>query len=363
MRAVWMMLGVLWLGCSVQLTGAPCLDDLNCLEAEHCGPESVCVKGARTAQMLGESCHAAMRSIAARVSECLSGSVEDVIKVIGPTDVCRSVEASVAAGRQVFRPEAFGACVRYLRQDRPCGELSLEMLAQGSLLEGCEAFAPQVAKGGACGNSADCQDGWCSATEACPGVCRPFIPFGEACAASGDPCQRGSSCEGDICRRYVGEGERCGLGGQCELDSNTYCHDGRCVKRRTEGACEEDEQCSLRYRCVKTHPELGGSSPKECRPVKAPEEACEPDVGGCELFSYCDRGTRRCRSWPGLGAQCGNLSDTGEFVFCLESRCDPFRLNPVCEGFAPVGGWCMTSVECGPSKACRDRRCVPQWCG
>jgi hypothetical protein len=360
MRAAWMMLGVLWLGCSVQLTGAPCADDLQCPAEQRCGAEAACVEGARTAELLGESCRMAVRAVAARASECIGGAAEDYVKVLGPEVVCQSVEASVAAGRQVFRPEEFGACLRGLRQT-PCGNLDLEKVSLGTMLEGCPAFVPQVAAGGACANTADCQGGWCSATDVCPGVCRAFIPFSGACTEE-DRCQEGSSCAGGVCRRNAGLEGICTAGVQCDPNSNTYCQDGRCVARKTSGSCTDDAQCALGFRCVKTAPALGNNSPRECRSAKGAGAACEPGAGECALFSYCDAGTRACRSWPGPGERCGDPNGAGEVTFCLESRCEIFGLPPVCLAYNPVGGGCLTSLDCGPSAACRKFRCVPLWC-
>ncbi|MFP2923638.1 hypothetical protein ACLESO_00175 [Pyxidicoccus sp. 3LG] len=361
MRAAWMMLGVLWLGCSVQLTEVPCLDDLQCLEAEHCGPEAVCVEGARTAQMLGESCRAAVRSAAAHASECLNGAEEDFVRLLGPDAVCVSVEASVAAGRQVFRPELFGECVRGL-QRRACGELDPELPSRETLLQGCPAFEPQVAEGAACTNTADCQGGWCSTTEVCPGVCRAFIPLGEACTSQ-DRCQRGSSCAGGVCRRDAAVGERCGGGVLCESGADTHCENGWCVEHRKQGACDNHDQCSLRYRCVKTQPALGNSSPKECRPAQALGEACEPGAESCGRLSFCHTGTRTCRSWPTPNESCDASNYMGESVFCLEGSCNHISVSPMCVGPDPVGETCVRSLECGPSGTCRDFRCVPLWCG
>lgn len=361
MRAAWMMLAVVWLGCSVQLAGAPCSDDLQCAREQHCGPEATCVEGARTAEMLGASCREAVRIVAARASECLSGAVEDFVKVIGPDVVCQSMEESVAEGRQAFRPEEFGACVRTLKQT-PCGDLSLETLGLGTLLEGCPAFVSRVEVGGPCGNSADCQEGWCSATDRCPGICRPIIPYSGACTDE-DRCQKGSACAGGFCRRYVGLGGVCESGVQCDPNSNTYCQNGRCIERKTSGSCTNSAECALRHQCVRTQPELGEDSPRECRAAKELGAPCAQKTGECGLLAYCDAGTQSCRSWPGPGERCGDPNGTGEGALCLESRCEFFTAPATCLAYTPVGKGCLTHLECGPSAACRKFRCVPLWCG
>lgn len=373
MRATWMLLGVLWLGCSVTLTPVPCQDDLHCLESQHCGTEAVCVEGVRTAQMVGESCRAAIWSVAAHASECLGGSVEGFGRLLGPNDVCTSVESSVASGRQVFRPEEFGACLRKLRS-KPCGELSLDetnregerrldAFAQGTLLKDCPAFEPQVATGGTCANTADCQGGWCDITEGCSGMCRAYIPVSATCTSQ-DRCEKGSSCSGGRCLLDVESDGRCILGVKCSSGSDTHCENGRCIARRTEGPCVGDEQCSLRYRCARTQPPLGNDSPKECRPVKALGEACEPGALDCAPLSYCDVGSRSCRPAPGSSAPCGWLGGlSGEFVSCLESRCGNSGASIVCLPPAPAGDICGESRECGPTRFCRSGRCAPLWCG
>lgn|GEM_PF-1744001 len=371
MRSALMVLGVLWLGCSVQLSPVPCLDDLQCLPSQHCGLEAVCVDGVRTTQMLGDSCKLAIRTVAAHASTCLGGSVEDFVRLLGPDKVCTSVEASVAAGRQVFRPEAFGTCVRKLLE-KPCLDLgrdgeetaekkerTLEALAQGTLLEQCLAFEPQVAVGGACASTADCQDGWCDAAKACLGVCRAFSRVNETCK---DParCQKGSTCVVDRCLSDVGMGESCGgLWGRCSSESDASCENFLCVERKKEGTCTKDTQCSLGYRCVKTSPLRGEDSPMECRAVKAMGEACDPGAGDCALLSYCDPTSQTCRRAPGRLEPCGFIPGVGEYVDCLESRCD----GSVCQDPALTEGGCGESRDCGPSRACWKGHCINQWCG
>lgn len=370
MRAALMVLGVLWLGCSVQLSPVPCLDDLQCLPSQHCGLEAVCVDGARTAQMLGDSCKLAIRTVAAHASTCLGGSVEDFVRLLGPDEVCTSVEASVAAGRQVFRPEAFGSCVRKLLE-KPCLELgrdgeetlegnerTLEALAQGTLLEQCPAFEPLVPVGGTCASTADCQDGWCDASKTCPGVCRAFIPVSQECNNE-SRCQKDSSCALGRCVRDAGRGERCGLGVRCSSESDSSCEIPLCVERKRAGTCTKDTQCSLGYRCVKTQPLQGDDSPKECRAVKAIGDACEPGAGDCGLLSYCDPTSRTCRRSPGPLEPCGKIPGVGEYVDCLESRCD----GSVCQEPALTEEVCGESRDCGPSRACWKGHCINQWCG
>jgi hypothetical protein len=358
MRIAWVMVAVLGLGCSVQVTGAPCADDLQCPKQQHCAPEAACLDGARSEEMVAESCRQAVRAVAERVGECLGSGTEDVLKLLGPESVCASVEASVASGRQDFKPEEFGACVRNLRQTA-CGNLDFDKLSLGTMLDGCPAFAPQVSESGECANSADCQNGWCSATDKCPGVCHAFIPYSGACT-NADRCQQGSTCSGSVCRRYVGLAGICSGGVPCDPNSNSYCLDGRCVERKTAGACTGNDECAARHACVKTQPAQGNNSPKECRPVKALNEPCEPGAGECATLSFCDAGTRTCISWPGPGERCGDPNGTGESALCLETRCDFF--SSVCLPYVDVGGGCFTSLDCGPSRSCRGFRCVPIWC-
>lgn len=361
MRIAAVMLGVLWLGCSVQLAGAPCADDLQCPKEQRCGLEATCAEGPRTEALLEESCQLAVKAVAERVSECFGSAAENALKVLGPEVVCRSVQASVEGARQTFRPEEFGTCVRNLRQ-ASCGNLGLEKLALGTLLEGCTALVPQVAEGQPCGNSADCQGGWCSTAETCPGVCRAFIPYSGACT-DGDQCQPGSTCSGGVCRRYAGLGGICNAGVQCDPTSGAYCQEGRCVEQKSSGSpCMDIAECKVGHLCVKTQPAQGTNSPRECRAAKALGEPCELGAGECALFSYCDAGTRTCRSWPGPGERCADAEDTGEISLCLESRCELFGFPPVCLPYNPSGGGCLSSLDCGPAGACRKFRCTPSWC-
>lgn len=362
MRA-WMvgLLGVLWLGCSVEVVGAPCDDDLQCPVEQHCGPERTCEDGARTEDMLVESCRAALVELATRADACFGGTAEGYQRVVDPSRVCASVEASVREGRLEFLPGQLGACQRRLRE-LPCGQTSLAL--DGFLLGECAAFVPRVEEGAACGSSAECGGGWCRTANTCPGTCARFIPFGAACTAA-DQCQPGSVCASGTCRRYAGPGEPCTAGVQCDPDTDTVCGaEGRCVERRQSGACTANAECATGYVCTRTQPAAKDQSPRECRPVKSLGDACEPGAQECELLHYCDAETRRCRPWPAVGSACGDVNNTGEFALCLGARCafgSFFQL--ICQPYAAPGEGCLSSLDCGPVAACRQSVCTPTWCG
>ena len=362
MRA-WMvgLLGLVWWGCSVQLTGAPCDDDLQCPAEQHCGLARACEEGARSQEMLVESCRTAVAELATRADTCFGGTTEGYLQAVDPTRVCQSVEASVGAGRLEFQPGQFGTCLRALRA-LPCGQIPLAL--DGFLLGECAAFTPRVEEGAECGSSADCRGGWCKTTNACPGTCARFIPIGATCTAT-DRCQPGSLCASGMCRRYAGAGEACTVGVTCDPDSNSFCGpEGRCVERRTSGACTVSEACATGYVCARTQPSARDQSPLECRPVKRLDDPCEPGGLECELLHYCDAGTRRCRPWPTAGSACGDVNATGEFVLCTGARCGIGSLfQLICQPYVGLGEGCLSSLDCGPVAACRQGVCTPTWCG
>jgi hypothetical protein len=355
------VLGLVWLGCSVQVVGAPCDDDLQCPREQHCGPARTCEEGARTQDMLVESCRAALVELATRADACFGGTAEGYQQVVDPAVVCASVEAGVRAGRLEFVPDQLAACQRRLRE-LPCGEAARAL--DGLLLDECAAFVPRVQDGAACGSTAECSGGWCKTANTCPGTCTRFIPVGGACTPE-SRCQPGSLCASGICRRDAGLGESCAAGVRCDPDSNTYCGpESRCVERRTSGACTRPEECAAGHVCARTQPELRDQSPRECRPVKSQGEECQPGAQECELLHYCDAGTRRCRPWPGAGSACGDVNDTGEFALCLGARCalgSFFQL--ICQPYLAPGERCLSDLDCGGAAACRQGACTPTWCG
>ncbi|MCP3140887.1 hypothetical protein [Pyxidicoccus xibeiensis] len=354
------LLGLLWLGCSVQVAGAPCNDDLQCPGQLHCGLERTCKEGARSQELLAESCRMAVEEMAMRADTCFGGTAEGYLHAVDPTQVCPSVEASVRAGRLEFQPSMFGTCLRSLRE-LPCGQVSMGL--DGFLLNECAAFVPRVEEGGECGNSAECNEGWCRTANTCPGTCARLIPAGRACTAT-DRCMPGSICVSGTCRQYPGAGEACTSDLKCNPDSNIVCGpEGRCVQRRTSGTCKANDDCATGYLCVRTQPAAKDKSPLECRPTKRLDEPCVPGARECELLHYCDSATSRCRPWPTQGSACGDVNGTDELVLCSGTLCFlGGGLQLICLAPAAPGEGCVFPQDCGPTAACRQNVCTPTWC-
>ncbi|WNG48115.1 hypothetical protein F0U60_31225 [Archangium minus] len=346
-------------GCSVQVTGAPCEDDLQCPSAQRCTPEGHCVAGARSGEHLLESCRTAMETLARRANQCYGGPPDSYQRLVDTESVCASVVASVQTSRQSFLPEQFGACVRRLR-DLPCGALTLEEFSQGNLLARCDALAPQVAEGGSCGGNMDCQDGWCDTSASCPGVCKRYVPAGSGCDGS-VPCQPGSTCSLNVCRAYANLGESCAWGVRCAPEANAACVNNVCVVRKEAGACASADECAPGQACVKL--ESGATAPRECRPARGLDEPCTPGAFECGGLLYCEAASARCRPWRELGQTCFNPDGTAELALCLGSRCAFGAFGQlVCQQYVAPGEACLLDVDCGPLGSCHNKVCVATWC-
>ncbi len=373
MRA-WLTVMLLALaGCSVQVTDAPCQDDLQCPTGQRCVPKAddprdgTCVQGARTEENLLDSCRLAMRTLAWKADQCFGGmepnggTADSHLTQLDAESVCASVVASIQKGQQTFVPEQFGACLRRLRET-PCGGLTLDDLTRGNLLARCEALKPQAMEGGACGNNLDCQDGWCDTSSGCPGVCKKYAPAGGSCDGN-VLCQPGSTCSLGVCRTYVGLNESCSWGKRCTPESDTACVDNLCVARKTSGTCKSADECATGYTCVRLSPgEGGGDSKRECRPARGLDEPCQPGVSECGGLLYCDAKTSRCQLWRESGQSCGDVDKSGEEALCLGSRCISVVFQLVCKAYVEFGQTCSSDGECGPTGACRNKACVTTWC-
>ncbi|PTL75659.1 hypothetical protein [Vitiosangium sp. GDMCC 1.1324] len=362
MRA-WLVVMMMTLaGCSVQVTGAPCQDDLQCPSAQRCTSEGRCVAGARSGEHLLESCSMAMETLARRADQCYGGMTSESYQRLADMDsVCASVVASVQAGRQAFIPERFGACVRQLR-DLPCGAMTLDDFSEGNLLARCEALVPQAAEGNPCGNNLDCQGGWCDTSAGCTGVCKRYVPAGSGCDGS-VPCQPGSTCSLNVCRADANLGESCAWGVRCAPEANAACVDNRCVARKASGACKSADECEPGHACVKLNVEAGSDSPRECRPARGLDEPCTPGASECGGLLYCEAATSRCRPWRELGQTCYDPDGTKELALCLGSRCAfGAYLQLVCQSYVAPGGTCLTDADCGPTGACHSNACITTWC-
>ncbi len=363
MRAWWVVMMMALAGCAVQVTGAPCQDDLQCPDAQRCTPEGQCVAGARSGEHLLESCRTAMDTLARRADQCYGGmNPGSYPRLADAESVCASVVASVQAGRQAFVPERFGACVRQLRA-LPCGAMTLDDFTQGNLLARCEALEPRAAEGSACGGNLDCAGGWCDTSAGCAaGVCKRYVPAGSGCDGS-VPCQPGSTCSLNVCRAHANLGESCAWGIRCAPEANAACVDNRCVARKASGTCKTADECEPGLACVKLSVDAGPDAPRECRPARNLDESCTPGASECGGLLYCEAATARCRPWRELGQSCFDPDGTKELALCLGSRCAFgafFQL--VCQQYVALGEACSADGDCGPTGACRNKVCVSTWC-
>ncbi|WP_309894897.1 hypothetical protein [Archangium sp.] len=362
MRAWLAVLMVALAGCTVQVVGAECDDDLHCPSKQRCGPQGRCVEGARAADTLGEDCRTAVATLARHADECIRGASGSSLQLVDAETVCDAVTASVRGGRLAYAPEELGACVRAFRT-MPCEELTLEDFTRGGLLARCGAFRPLTAEGGACGGTLDCQGGWCDARASCPGVCRRYVPAGASCDGS-VPCQPGSGCSFGVCRADARLGEPCNFGVRCDPAARLACGaDNRCLTRATSGPCQTADQCAPGHACVKVSADAGAGSARECRPARTQGESCMPGLGECGGLLFCDAATSSCLPWPQSGQTCGDVEGTGTELGCLGSRCafGPF-FTRLCQPYIALGQACSQDLECGPVAACRNRVCVATWC-
>jgi hypothetical protein len=297
-----------------------------------------------------------------RQAECLGGPKDLWVR---PASVCEELERAVVAGRMRFEPSTGAACVAHLI-GLPCSEVRAE--DGPSFLELCPAsLAGAVPPGGKCYREQDCVAGnFCGASPpGCPGICRPVVAPGLACAGASRECAEGAVCAAGSCRAWAAGGAACGAPDDPACKPGLFCDRPAagtarvCAAQKAGGGCSGNHECANRFSCVGFDPVTQTSG--ACQLGKPLGATCAPGKNECERYLFCGAGDVCVR--PGkTGDPCGHVN--GEYPQCLGGWCelDTATFKGRCQPFVPVGGACASAAVCGPEGRCAKGVCEASRC-
>ncbi len=244
-------------------------------------------------------------------------------------------DAALAAGRLRYDADVAGQCLQALRNGS-CDDAPVSLPMQNRGIEydtQCRFLLGQVADGGACQWSTECQDGaYCDDTPAtCGGVCRRGTVSPPITALDG--CPPGTVFLGGLfgkCLKPGGAGAPCGI------------HQGALA-----GVCGQGTWCDSRTTPYGT-----------CKPVVTEGEACEPYIGPqCGWSLFCNDG--RCQKVQGEGGACKapGLGRFGALACRDELFCDGDNGQAgTCRPRRTEGAACRGSFECEDGVDCVGSR-------
>jgi hypothetical protein len=307
-------------------------------------------------------------------------------------------DAALTDGRIRYDADVAGQCLQAI-QDGSCDEAPVSRPMQNRGIEydlRCRFLQGQVADGGSCQWSTECQEGaYCDDTPAtCGGVCRRGPVSAPITALDGCPpgtvlidgkcvapggagtscgfkdgtviglCDQGTWCDtGDLlhgtCKPVSSEGEACDDIDGPECGWSLYCRAGRCQKAQGEGAA-----CTApgtgRFGTLECREELfcdgDNGQAGTCRPRRTVGEACRH-------FFECENGTYCAGSQPreGVGGTCQRFAREGEP--CEGTACGDGLVcsstTGKCVAMVRLGEPCADPDACYTSGSCVDGTCQP----
>jgi hypothetical protein len=274
----------------------------------------------------------------------------------------RGLADLVASGRVAYDGDAMATCLDDLAS-LPCVELSSTGLADVATGGCAEAIAGQVAAGGACERTLECQAGsYCETGMSCPGTCQPRVAAAGACSGD-EACATGLDCASGRCAAFGQTGAACGTGAPscamgfvCDSDrmpascqpltnaaaSGAACNPAGGVFCQPGLVCAlvdvdaEVYQCQAPVAagaaCFRAVPNAcprgqvcvvaAGQDAGACTPQGAVGQPCAQGAGvvfGCVSGSNCDGDTDLCVALADNGAAC--TSDAQCVEDCLAGAC------------------------------------------
>ena len=268
--------------------------------------------------------------------------------------------ASIARGQIVLNRAQLETCYRDTRQ------LGCQVQTQ-RLPESCAtAIEGRRALGESCRLNAECAgQAFCPVTSACPRVCQPTKPKGQACNRD-DECQRGLLCGADhICNAPAAEAAPCAgtsravcpLGRSCVGGSDTVA--GRCQANATIQIGALGESCDGAAMLCRDGLSCGygGKSGLECQAAVNKAAACHLALPGqCPLDSYCNAASATA------AGTCIDLPKDGQ-ACALGDQCAPAHVcvvqgdKPICRRWLNLGEDCTDHGLCR-SGTCSEGRCT-----
>jgi len=291
-----------------------------------------------------------------QLDECRQGPGRSRLTLVWGYDERFDRDRQVKDGRIKLETGDSQACLDFLVR-APC------VPEPGSFPRGCGYHGPEpvliaaVAPGGACGEWAECIDGFCTAQTACEGVCKARSPIDGPCD-SNQICRDDAYCWEGRCRPRVDVGAECRGHWQ-------WCKDGLICDGYRPG--NDDDH----YRSPET--------PGRCSAGKLRGEDCTPPKTTsreiCVAPLYCDWGSDRpvCREHLGAGAECRWVDACGDGLACVglvlggrhpsgsrfgvskAGRCAPMLdAGEACDPAASITG-CPAAMVCDPKgRVCRS---------
>lgn len=264
------------------------------------------------------------------------------------TAACAAIEASVAAGRVVYRADLAKACA-----DAWAGATcdTLEVAARACLE--AEILAGTVPNGSACRDDVECANGHCRMEASCPGVCTAYVAADGICNIAGAECAPHLYC--DSRGRCVAmptpsgqQGQACVVGGcapglYCDAATST------CAPRKKSGSCADArDACAFGYPCTESG---------TCVAYAGRGERCGPEAW-CGAGWACIDGT--CGPAPAIGSPCAPSQRAG--TNCTPGAyCDTSGTSFICRARKPGGAPCADATEC-QSYGCTAGRCEFDTC-
>ena len=234
------------------------------------------------------------------------------------------LKADVDAGRVKYDGNAAATCMTAFESTAGPGGCSVTNSLSAAQPAACRTiFTGEVAIGGACFASYECQSGSCdtsgcsTGTACCAGSCVASIdptsaPIGMACSTLlSSSCVDGAFCEGSAsggttgtCVLKLAAGQPCtSTVGQCQ--PGLVCLEGSqiCGKLPAEGApCAANGLCDAENDYCDPTTGL-------CAPRVAPGAAC-PTGSECVAYAACDPATDTCVALGTAGSSCSAAAST-----------------------------------------------------
>lgn len=228
---------------------------------------------------------------------------------------------SLAAPGTSQTPASLDACAQAI------GATTCNAITANSPPDACKVKPGTIANGGACAIDAQCQSTACidTGTTGC-GTCGPRVAIGGACGKAGQgPCDYGSSCVSNVCKKLSNAGEPCTTSGDCSF--GLACKSNACAQPDTAGAtCNPQDDT-----CDRTKGFFCHATKKQCATVKqgSINGACGVDAGGdftvCVGGAYCKTGAQPlsgvCTKLVADGGACSDKDPCQSPAQCIASVC------------------------------------------
>jgi len=259
---------------------------------------------------------------------CLQEPLTDAEAEDARGSCARYVERALEAGAVQWNPGAAGLCAQAVQTS-----CDFDVFTEGTC---AEVFEGRLGEGARCFADQECDQGYCTHVEICPGACQGWALAGESCAerwcAPGTFCNDALHCQAELAVGEPCDGYGCGPGLSCGAPLPGFAQ-----------ACRKDP------------PEAKEGEPCDSARLCALPLFCQTLVGGV----FGDGGT--CRRPAEPGARCAAGGEDLEWFFwgCRASICqvESGEVQGVCvatrEGAACVESSFLVAGQVETVQGCR----------